>query len=217
MRRRLGGQAWWRNLNPQSEANEVITTRIRSTIIAMAVVVVAAAVCAPLASAGLPRGAGLGDIGVDNPVTPSPGAEITNGPLAGPVLRIVDADADIPAGHWRVHVYGTWEMSPASAQAAIDAGYRVVFRLYGDDLYSDQLLFGPYEYGTGKIGTTATGLWFDDYHLFIAKGGILNEDRKDPLRRSGDDRDEVYAEVQVIDPNGTVVRSGVSNLAVGYF
>jgi hypothetical protein len=192
--------------------------KIRTTILSLVTALVIAAVAAPLASAG--------SIGSIDPyaqgVVPAPTTikdtqdnTIYNGPIAM-AFDINDYGSDVPAGYWRVNVYGTWQMSADSAQAALDAGYRVVFRLYGEDPGPDPQLFGPYEYRDGKKGAISTGLWFDDYHLFLPKYSVLNEDRPSWLN-GNDQQDEVYAKVQVLDPNGNVVQTATSTVKRGYF
>ena len=193
--------------------------KIRTTILSLVTALVIAAVAAPLASAG--------SIGGIDPyaqgVVPAPTivkdtqdtTTVYNGPIAM-ALNIEDYSSDVPAGYWRVNVYGTWQMSVDSAEAAVRAGYRVRFSLFGEDPGPDPQLFGPYMYPTTKQGAIYSGFWFDDYHLFLPKYSVLNEDRPSWLN-GNDQQDEVYAKVQVLDPNGNVVQTATSTVARGYF
>jgi len=156
----------------------MLSTRIRTAITALAV---AAGVMAFGASAA-PADAAVGPLS----------AKLTIGTI-GP-------------GVSGVNVTGVVKMTPAQAQEMMKKDYRVVFRLWGSDTFSDDFLYGP---DPASVNATSRGL------EFRGQAGLrtsrLNEDWG---------VDEVYAGVRLVTTtsykngkltHGPTIVSGESN------
>lgn len=117
---------------------------------------------------------------------------------------------------WSVDVVGVLPMTQQQAQGLITGGYRVVWRMWGDDPISDDFLFGPdpasIASSPGALGLTSTtqGLAFKGSR--VTTGGTLDEDDS-----FFDDHDELYAAVRLLNSTGGTVRCGQSNVVGGYF
>ena len=117
---------------------------------------------------------------------------------------------------WSVDVSGVIPMTQAQAQALINAGHKVQWRLWGDDPVCDDFLFGPdpmsIATSSGALGLSGTtqGLWFKGAR--VTTGGTLNEDDTFP-----DYHDELYAAVRLLNSSNGLVRCGKSNIVGGRF
>jgi hypothetical protein len=117
---------------------------------------------------------------------------------------------------YSVNVSGVIPMTQAQAQALINSGHKVVWRLYGDDPVFDDFLFGPdpAQVGStpGSIGLSSTtqGLAFKG--LRGTPGGTLDEDDS-----VFDDHDELYAAIRLLTASNGTVRCGKSNVRGGNF
>jgi hypothetical protein len=83
------------------------------------------------------------------------------------------------------------------------SGYRIEYRLWGDDPIWDNLLFGP---SGVSYYEAADGLHF--YKSIQLKGKYLNEDWGG---------DEVYAGVRLLNSTGSTIQSAQSNTVYGDF
>lgn len=83
-----------------------------------------------------------------------------------------------------VYVTGLIKGTPTEIQKFVDKDYRVVWRLWGDDLFSDDFIHGP---DPASITRTAQGLEFKG--LAVMKTSKLNEDWG---------VDEIYAGVRLV-------------------
>jgi hypothetical protein len=101
-----------------------------------------------------------------------------------------------------VKVHGHVVASQAEAQTLLAQGHRIVVRLWGSDFGSDDdLLYGPW---TARATATARGLDFDLGRTVGNTG--LNEDSA-----WGNEGDEVYAGVRLLNSAGHTVRSATTN------
>jgi hypothetical protein len=136
---------------------------------------------------------------------------VTPGPVAptDPVIGRMSASLSVTRNYtiYNVDATGVVSMTPADAQKLVDGGYRVRWRLWGSDPVSDDFLFGP---DPASISVTPQGLAYRGWRG--AAHDLLNED--DSLF---DDHDELIAGVDLVAPDGTVVRSAQSNEVGGYF
>jgi hypothetical protein len=112
-----------------------------------------------------------------------------------------------------VKITGIVPMSQKQAQGLIDSGHRVTATLWGEDEFSDDLLwrgtFPPdfFSYpGCPCVKATSKGLEFKNFwHVY---SGDLDED-------SG--LDEVYAGIRVIGPTYASVSVGETNSQYGHY
>jgi hypothetical protein len=116
---------------------------------------------------------------------------------------------------WSADSVGYVAMSQAEAEGLIAKNYRVVFRVWGDDLVSDDLLQGPNL--CGNVYSSPRGLEFSCW------GGRSSLDEDDS---TFDDHDEIYAGIRLVTSAswvngqlqyGTTVRSAETNRVGGYF
>ncbi len=110
-------------------------------------------------------------------------------------------------------------MSQSQAQAKINAGHKIVVRLWGEDPVYDDLLSGPHKIGIpgfhpyGAIFASPNGILLNmSWKMSAAK---LNEDSApgNPY----DELDDLYAGVRLVDRNGNTVKSMESNRYRAYF
>ncbi len=108
---------------------------------------------------------------------------------------------------YSVDVKGVIKMPQSEAQNMINSNYRVTWKLWGSDPVWDDFLFGP---DPASLIATSQGL---EYHgVRVTTGSMLDEDDS-----WTDDRDELYAGVRLLKPNGSTLRSAESNQFWGYF
>jgi len=142
------------------------------------------------------------------------------GPVTGefasrPTLTVKSVGSNVPA-NCAVAVDGVVRMAEAEAQSLIDSGYKVVVRVWGEDLFDDDLLLGPYSLtqsipgASGYIVATPQGLRF--HKDTAVKGAQLNEDGGG-LHGFGD---ELYAGVRLVNAAGTTIRSRETNRVGGH-
>ena len=102
-----------------------------------------------------------------------------------------------------VAVFGYIPMSQSEAQGLINSGHTVELRAYGEDTWSNDLLFNPYN---AVIYATSRGLEFHRVRIGI-NNSYLNEDWG---------QDEVFVSMR-LKLGSTVVRSGKTNVVRGYW
>jgi hypothetical protein len=159
-----------------------ITNRMRSTIAVIAGAVAVMTVAIPAATAN----ASVGSI---SPASLSV-SSATNG------LRTVSVSGVVRTS------------SAAEASQLYNNGYRVVFRLWGDDPVSDDLLWDT-SY-MSNYSAEPDGLHFSN--ALVLRSSFLNEDTC-----WCDNRDEVYAGIRLINSSGSTSRSAESNRTYGYY
>jgi hypothetical protein len=98
--------------------------------------------------------------------------------------------------------------SEAEALQLYSNGYRVVYRLWGDDPSSDDLLWDT-SY-MSDYDAEPDGLHFSN--VLVVRSSYLNEDTC-----WCDNRDEVYAGIRLINSSGSTSRSAESNRTYGYY
>jgi hypothetical protein len=147
------------------------------------------------------------------PATPSAQAapylsmssHITITPVPGPVTEGGYPDRQVVA------IDGIVTLSQTAAQDAINHGYHILLRYWGDDTNSDDLLTGP-RYPKTTFAA-ADGLHFHDQVTF--NHALLDED-SGTFENIGDGGiDEIYVGARLIDPNGTEVSKVESNRIEG--
>jgi hypothetical protein len=117
---------------------------------------------------------------------------------------------------YSVDVFGVVPMTQEQAQGLINQGFKVQWRLWGDDPVFDDFLFGPdpasIASSPGALGLSITtqGLAFKGSR--VTTGGTLDEDDS-----FFDDHDELYGAVRLLNASGGVVRCGKSNVVGGNF
>ena len=122
-----------------------------------------------------------------------------------------------PYGTALVGIRGLVPMARAEAQDLIDRGHKVVFRMWGDDPLSDDLLYGPRGI---SIWASEEGLKFN--YLSWRVNSAFDEDDS-----RFDEHDELYAGVRLVTSvsydaqhrltHGATVRSAETNRVGGYF
>lgn len=100
-------------------------------------------------------------------------------------------------GYYGIKVTGVVKASPAEARNMAAKNYRFVWRMWGDDTFSDDLLFGP---DPASLNVTSQGLEFEGQR--VVKASVLNEDWG---------RDEVYAGVRLLTTYGSTMISRETN------
>jgi len=110
-------------------------------------------------------------------------------------------------GYSWIPVDAVFPMSQAAAQDAINHGYHVEMRLWGDDPSSDDLQF---TYPNANISAQADGLHAS--RSARVPNSVLNEDDS-----WTDNTDELYVGVRVVGPNGNVALKVESNHITGRF
>ncbi len=108
---------------------------------------------------------------------------------------------------YSVDVRGVVKMTQTEAQNMINQNYRVTWKLWGSDPVWDDYLFGP---DPASLIATSKGLEF--HGARVTTGSMLDEDDS-----WTDERDELYAGVRLVKPNGSTLRSTESNQYWGYF
>lgn len=132
--------------------------------------------------------------------------------LAAPAQAATAAHATLGVvnegtGYYWIPVDGVFPMSRAAAQDAINHGYTVQLRLWGDDPYSDDL---QYYYGNAYLSAGDDGLHFS--RSARVPRSVVNEDDS-----WTDDHDELYVGARAVGPNGNVALKVESNHVGGYF
>jgi hypothetical protein len=166
----------WLCTEISQEAAMSVARRIRRTAVAISV----AAVATAAGMSAAPADAAIG----------SPTGQLTVGPFS--------------PGYHNVAVFGTVPMTRAEAQSLVNSNHRIVLRLWGDDVFSDDLLIGPYN---ATLVPTDKGLEFHKVLLQI-DDDRLNEDWG---------QDELYVGMRLVNPNGATIRSGETNRVNGRY
>jgi hypothetical protein len=116
-----------------------------------------------------------------------------------------------------VYVQGLIVTNPYGVQAVqglLNKGYRIQIRVWGDDPVYDDLLVGPVtpEMYPAVNGPDATygGLGFRAD--IPVSNNVLDEDDS-----FFDERDEVYASIRLLDPNGHTIKSGETKRITRYW
>jgi hypothetical protein len=106
-------------------------------------------------------------------------------------------------------VHGALELGVPGAQDAINTGHKFVLRVWGDDPFSDDLVYGPY-----VVTPVSAGF----------KPGFIGFDRSVRLRRSRlnedpapFDNDEIYVGVRFVNSGGATLRAVETNRVVWQF
>jgi hypothetical protein len=159
-----------------------IASKIPSTIAVIAAAVAVTIVAVPAA----PASASVGSI--------SPASLSISGASSG--LRSVSVSGVVRTS------------STAEALQLYNSGYRVVYRLWGDDPSYDDLLWDT-SY-MSNYSAQPDGLHFSNG--LVLRSSFLNEDTC-----WCDNHDEVYAGIRLINSAGSTVRSAESNRVGGYF
>jgi hypothetical protein len=162
------------------EPKVTIASKIRSVIAVVAAAVAVMTVAVPTAPAEAAVGSMSASLSVSN---------------AGNGLR-------------NVQVSGVVSMTRTEALQLIGQGYRVQYRLWGDDPSSDDLRWGP-SYAS-EVLSDPQGLVFSA--ALQLRSSFLNEDTC-----WCDDRDEIYAGVRLVSSSGATLRLAESNRALGYY
>lgn len=137
---------------------------------------------------------GITTVGLTLGVTVGPAQAATAFPMSA-VLSITS----VGGGASRVVVSGFITLTEGQKRVVFRGGAKVVVRMWGDDSFSDDLLYGP---ATAQLTdvqlSTRTGV---SYTLDLPRfpNSVLNED--DGLFDDG--LDEIYAGVRLIAPDGT--------------
>jgi hypothetical protein len=106
-------------------------------------------------------------------------------------------------GYAGVTVTGVVKMTRSEAQTLISQNHRIEWRLWGEDTFSDDYLYGP-----DPAGLSATDKGLEYKGLAVMRSSILNEDWG---------QDEVYASVRLFKSNGATVRTARSQTISGSF
>jgi hypothetical protein len=134
-------------------------------------------------------------------------AHITIHPVPGTPLR----DGRYP-DQQTINIDGVVTMSQTAASDAINHGYTIALRYWGDDPDRDELLHGPVNPRT--LFAAADGLHFQ--HYVTLPRFLLNEDSG--LNGAGSfDIDEIYVGSRLLDPRGQMVSLVESNRLTDYF
>jgi hypothetical protein len=118
--------------------------------------------------------------------------------------------------YYSVFVSGVVQTSSqAEALQLYNSGYRFTWRLWGDDPFSDDLIWGTSYYAPAPTSyeARADGLYF--YSRLDVPKSWLNEDDS-----WTDNRDEIYAGVRLLNVNVstyTNIRTAETNRVTGYF
>jgi hypothetical protein len=106
-------------------------------------------------------------------------------------------------GYSNVTVTGVVKMTRSEAQGLIGQNHRIQWRLWGEDSFSDDFLYGP---DPAALVATSQGLQYKGQALM--RTSVLNEDWG---------QDEVYAGVRLLRPNGSTLRAAQSLTVWGNF
>ena len=109
---------------------------------------------------------------------------------------------------YHTDVQGVVTLSQAAAQDSINHGSIVQLRYWGDDEFSDDLIYGPI--AAPNMFAAADGLHYQ-YNVNIP-ASELNEDNF-----VGDEYDEIYVGAHFLDPGGKTVSQVESNRRNGSF
>jgi hypothetical protein len=112
------------------------------------------------------------------------------------------------SGLYNVRVSGVVRTSTYAEAFTLSQQRSVVFRLWGDDPISDNLLWGP-DYFAEYLARP-DGMYFSAN--LVLRRSFLNEDN-----HWTDNRDEVYAGVRLLNSSGSTIKSAESNRVVSYF
>jgi hypothetical protein len=114
----------------------------------------------------------------------------------------IDPVAGTNEGVYHTDTQGVVTMSQAAAQDSINHGYTVQLRYWGDDEFTDDLIYGPI--AAPNMFAAADGLHYQ-YNVNLASAE-LNED--DLVRG---EYDEIYVGARFLDPGGKTVSQVESN------
>jgi len=106
---------------------------------------------------------------------------------------------------WVIDINGVVAMSETAASDAINHGYTIALRYWGDDPDSDDLLYGPVNPRT--VFAAGDGLHFQ--HYVTLPHFLLDEDSGVVDLPYG--RDEIYVGSRLLDPSGKTVSLVESN------
>jgi hypothetical protein len=135
------------------------------------------------------------------PAQAAPNLSITNHLTIDPV-------AGTNAGVYHTDTQGVVTMSQAAAQDSINHGYTVQLRYWGDDEFTDDLIYGPI--AAPNMFAAADGLHYQ-YNVNLS-GSQLNEDDVSVVDALADDgQDEIYVGARFLDPSGKTVSQVESN------
>ena len=109
---------------------------------------------------------------------------------------------------YHTDVQGVVTLSQAAAQDSINHGSIVQLRYWGDDEFSDDLIYGPI--AAPNMFAAADGLHYQ-YNVNLP-ASELNEDNF-----AGDEYDEIYVGARFLDPGGKTVSQVESNRRNGSF
>jgi hypothetical protein len=129
------------------------------------------------------------------PAQAAPNLSITNHLTIDPVVGT-------NAGVYHTDTQGVVTMSQAAAQDSINHGYTVQLRYWGDDEFTDDLIYGPI--AAPNMFAAADGLHYQ-YNVNLP-ASELNEDDF-----VGDEYDEIYVGARFLEPGGKTVSQVESN------
>jgi hypothetical protein len=122
-------------------------------------------------------------------------------PVPGTPLVLDDRGWHVP-DQQTINIDGVVTMSQSAASDAINHGYTIELRYWGDDPSSDDLLHGPVNPRT--VFAAADGLHFQHYvalpHFLLDEDSFFN-----------DNIDEIYVGSRLLDPSGKTVSLVESN------
>jgi hypothetical protein len=106
-----------------------------------------------------------------------------------------------------INIDGVVTLSQTAAQDAINHGYTIALRYWGDDPSSDDLLYGPVNPRT--VFAAADGLHFQ--HYVTLPHSLLDEDNGEIEVFADYGVDELYVGARLLDPSGKTVSLVESN------
>jgi TctA family transporter len=110
-------------------------------------------------------------------------------------------------GYHNVAVFGLVKMSQGEAQSLLNSGHRIVMRLWGEDVFYDDLLIGPY---SPQFGPAATAQGLEFHRVMIGvNDNVLDEDPEGA--------DELYVGARLVRPGGSTIKSVTTNRVTGRF
>jgi hypothetical protein len=124
----------------------------------------------------------------------------------------IDPVAGTNEGVYHTDTQGVVTMSQAAAQDSINHGYTVQLRYWGDDEFSDDLLYGPI--AAPNMFAAADGLHYQ-YNVNLTSSELNEDDLvADDL---GGESDEIYVGARFLDSSGKTVSQVESNRRNGLF
>ncbi|MBO3749533.1 hypothetical protein J5X84_25935 [Streptosporangiaceae bacterium NEAU-GS5] len=115
-------------------------------------------------------------------------------------LRVEKLNRVDQPGGFKVYIRVVVPMTQAQAQAAKDAGYRIRTSLWGEDLLSDDLMWGPVNFPLYQA--TPQGLEIDSF-VFLSRK-TMDEDADYEPYFSGD---EAYLYAEYVNPAGRALQN----------